>query len=275
MITRPHGETNITLACQNRCVACNHFVPVQDPWFIEPEDLKRDLAMASKIVHFERYNLVGGEPMLHPKLMELLHILKDSGIADTLEITSNGQAIERMPDEFFTVLDELIITPYKLSAELIDYIKRKCAEAGLALQWHPVIFTEVAYGNKANEPDAYNRYKRCWYNVNRHVIDGGYFYRCCTAPFIPSVLLGMAKERDGIKLEGLTEAGLTAYLDQQETPESCYVCASNCGRQLPWRETTKDRWLAESITNWAGSSKSVNPYIAGKLRDITNGYANS
>jgi len=258
MITRPHGETNITLACQNKCVACNHFIPVQRTWFIEPEDLKRDLEIAAKIVHFERYNLVGGEPMLHPRLMELLHILKDSGIADTIEITSNGQAIESMPDEFFQILDELILTPYKMTSEQIQYTKDKCAEFGLALQWHPVIFTEVAYARKASQIDAFHRYKACWYNVNRHVIDGGYFYRCCTAPFIPVLMLGLEKEHDGIPLDGLTEEQLDEYLNQSITPEACYVCASNCGRQLPWREVSRENWFKESITNWVDITPDAN-----------------
>lgn len=250
MIIRPHGETNVTLACQNKCVACNHFIPVQNAWFVEPKDFQGDLEVASKIVHFERYNLVGGEPMLHPRLMELLHILKGSGIADTIEITSNGQAIEKMPDEFFQILDELIITPYKLTDRQVQYTKDKCAEFDLALQWHPVIFTEVAYSRKANEADAHRRYKNCWYNVNRHVIDGGYFYRCCTAPFIPEIMLGLNKEHDGIALEGLTEQRLAEYLAQDETPAACYVCASNCGQRLEWREVSRKDWFKESIKNW-------------------------
>lgn len=247
MIRRPHGETNITLACQNRCVGCNHFIPLQQPWFIEPLDFARDMAMAAKMVHFERYNLVGGEPTLHPKIMNLLALLHASEIADSVEITTNGQSIRKMPDEFFAALDELIVTPYKLNDDDKQYITDKCKEFGTALQWHPVIFTECAYKNRSSEEEARARYRACWYNVNRHVIDGGYFYRCCTAPFIPSVLLGMEKQRDGIALEGLTEARLADYLAQRETPESCYVCASNCGSVIPWRETTNDKWFEESV----------------------------
>lgn len=72
MIHAIHGETNITLACQNNCVGCNHFVPVQKPWFIDSDALRVDLFMASRIIHFERYNLVGGEPTLHQKILDLL-----------------------------------------------------------------------------------------------------------------------------------------------------------------------------------------------------------
>jgi hypothetical protein len=59
--------------------------------------------------------------------------------------------------------------------------------------------------------------------------------------------MGMAKETDGIPLDGLTEQRLNEYLYQRETPASCYVCASNMGNVIPWREAAPDKWLEESV----------------------------
>lgn len=247
MIHRPHGESNVTLLCQNRCVGCNHFIPLQEPWFVAPEELARDLNMAARIIHFDRYNLVGGEPTLHPRILDLLQIVIDADIADTYEITTNGQGYKKWDDSLYRLLDELIVTPYKLNDEDIQNIRSKCEQYGTALQIHPVIFTECAYKQPAPDDIAYGRYRACWYNINRHVIDGGYFYRCCTAPFIPQLLLGMPKETDGIALQGLTEQRLNEYLSQHATPASCFVCASNMGNRIDWRETSRDKWLEESV----------------------------
>lgn len=248
MIYRVHGESNITLSCQNKCVGCNHFIPLQKPWFIDPDAFRVDLFTASRIIHFDRYNLVGGEPTLHPRILELLQIVKDSEIADSLEITTNGQSYKQWPDELYKAIDELIVTPYKLNSEDLRNIADKCKQYGTQFQVHPVIFTECAHKEPASGADAYVRYKSCWYNINRHVIDGGYFYRCCTAPFIPELLLGMPKQTDGISLDGLTEQGLRDYLDSEHVPASCSVCASNCGSVIPWREE-KDptKWMNESV----------------------------
>ena len=247
MIFRSHGESNITLTCQNRCVGCNHFIPMQEPWFVEPEQVENDLNTAADIVHFEVYNLVGGEPTLHPQLVELLQIVGASGISDTLEITTNGQGYQKWSDDIYKLIDELIVTPYKLTGQDLEVIAGKCHQFATKLQIHPVIFTECAYKEQSPADVAAGRYRACWYNINRHVIDGGYFYRCCTAPFIPSVLMGMAKETDGIALDGLTEQRLNEYLYQRETPAACYVCASNMGNVIPWRETTRENWLNESV----------------------------
>jgi cyclic pyranopterin phosphate synthase len=247
MVIFPHGETNVTLVCQNKCISCNHFIPVQAAWYCDPEIVERDLALAAKVMHFDIYNLVGGEPTLHPELMRLIRIIRASGITNRIEITSNGQAYKKWPDEMYQEIDDMIITPYKLMQEDIDAIYAKCAQHNVRFEVHPVIFTWAAYKKAHDAQTAHNIYKQCWYNVNRHVIDEGYFYRCCTSPFIPSVLLGLPKSFDGIELAGLTEDKLTAYMSQDEPPASCTVCASNLGARIPWGETNKEQWIDESL----------------------------
>ena len=248
MVIFPHGETNVTLACQNRCVSCNHFIPVQSPWFVKPETLERDLNTAAKIVHFNVYNLVGGEPTLHPHILDLLDIVNASGISSRTEITSNGQGAQRWSDDFYRKIDDLIITPYKLSSDERQHITNKCADFGVSLEWHPVIFTWAGYKQEQSAESAAELYRDCWYRRNRNVIDEGYFYRCCIGRFTPSILMGLEKEHDGILLDGLTEEALINYLGQEETPDACLKCAGNRGARIPWREQTDPaKWIEESL----------------------------
>jgi cyclic pyranopterin phosphate synthase len=248
MITLPHGETNVTLACQNRCVSCNHFVPLQDPWFADVGVIMRDLTMAAKLMHFRVYNLVGGEPTLHPRIVEIAHCVRGSGICDRVEITSNGQSCARWADALYQAIDDLIITPYKLTDEQRALIIDKCADHDVSLQWHPVIFTYAAYKRTHSAGVAANMYRSCWYKANRNVIDEGYFHRCCIGRFIPELLQGEDRNAEAISLEGLTEDKLTAYLRQPETPEMCFVCGANCAPQLAWREQAdRGKWMEESL----------------------------
>jgi hypothetical protein len=247
MVTFPHGETNVTLACQNKCVSCNHFIPIQDPWFIDPTDFARDLSMAAQVMHFQVFNLVGGEPTLHPRLMDLIRIVRESGISDSIEITTNGQAYRRWPDEMYQEIDELIVTPYKLNKSELDLIADKCFLFGTRFQTHPVIFTWAAYRDPHSPERAAALYKSCWYAANRNVIDEGYFHRCCIGRFIPSLLQGRDKNADALPLEGLTEDRLLAFMRQAETPEMCNVCASNCGAQITWREIGRENWREVSL----------------------------
>ena len=247
MVTLPHGETNITLACQNRCVSCNHFVAIQKPWHADLSCLERDLFTAAKVMHFDVYNLVGGEPTLHPRIVEALAIVRASRISDRVEITSNGQNFGRLPDEFYMLLDDLIITPYKLTDDERTHIIDKCAENGVSLSWHPVIFQYAAFKTANPERGAYY-YRDCWYRRNRNVIDEGYFHRCCIGRFIPELLQGKDRNAEAIALEGLTEETLRAFLDDWRVPEMCNVCGCNQSPIIQWsEEADPQKWIEASL----------------------------
>lgn len=247
MIKLLHGECNICLACQNRCVSCNHFVPLQSPFMVDPDAFKRDLEMAARVMHFDVFNLVGGEPTLHPRVVDLLRMVKAAGIADRREITSNGQSCKRWPDELYQELDDLIITPYKLLPDERELITSKSERYNVRLEWHWVGFTYAAY-RKGDSRRGDMLYRDCWYAANRNVIDNGYFYRCCIGRFIPQLLLGLPREDDAIALDGLTEERLRAFLSRRETPSGCNVCGSNRAPSCGWSEQPdREKWLAESL----------------------------
>lgn len=249
MIQLPHLETNITTSCQNCCVGCNHFIPMQQPSFLSPEVIAKDLNKLSKLAHAKRYALLGGEPLLHPNIVKILNTAKKSGIADKVEVITNGMKLKDMTEPFWKAVDYLTVTMYpgKLSDEDMQLIYDKTAENGITLELKPAEFTALMHKHPSDTDTAMRRYIHCWYKTYCFVVDNGYFYRCCTSPFIPELILGMPKETDGIALEELTEAQLDHFINQTESiPVSCKVCASNTGREIGWRETTRGQWLDES-----------------------------
>lgn len=249
MIQLPHLETNITTACQNCCVGCNHFNPIQEPSFLAPEVIEKDLEKLSKIVHVKRYALLGGEPLLHPQLVKILHIAKASGIADKIEVITNGMKIRDMSPHFWKAVEFLTVSHYegKLSNDDLNFIFDKAEENGIELEIKKGEFTGLMYKHKSDSDTAMRRFIHCWYKTYSFVMDNGYFYRCCTSPFIPELILGLPKETDGIALEGLTEAQLDHFINQTESiPQSCKVCASNTGKNIGWKETTREFWLEDS-----------------------------
>jgi organic radical activating enzyme len=248
MINFPSLETNVTYFCQNKCVACSHMIPIIDkPYHLDPAILERDLNVMKQFSHASEFSIIGGEPTLHPQIMDIIRIVQRSGIANTVLTYTNGQAMRHLPDDFYRELDRLVVDPYKIDAEECQFITDKCATFGLPLEWHETNFNRQIYRNKHAPELANDLYQHCWYRFNRAVVDEGYFYRCCAGPFIPKYVLGQAKEADGLSLEGITEQKVREYMDQKETPEMCYVCSSNRGVKIGWRETTRERWLEESL----------------------------
>ena len=249
MLIIEHVETNVTLACQNTCVGCNHFAPIQTAQPITVERLAHDLSALGKVARVNRWAAIGGEPTLHPQIAELLKAARESGTVDIIEVWTNGYALPRMNELFWQYVNEIDLTIYPNKAVDIDWIAAKCKECGIVLNIKHAEgdFTQLAYQRTASVDEATGMYNGCWYRTYCRVLDGGIFYRCCTSPFIPDLLLGMPKGTDGIEVDGLTEQGLMDYLNQTKTPQSCYRCAGHAGKHIGWREASRKEWLDESM----------------------------
>ncbi len=252
-----HLETNITIACNNSCVACNHFVVPQRAVarhsFITPAQLELNLRHFGRVAHVGAYAMIGGEPTLHPKLPDLLQVARESGIADTLEVWTNGQTLRRMRPQFWASLDVLVVSAYpgKLGDEDLGWIREKCADAGVRFdlkdERNQPYFTRLLEAEPTDAAATADKYRRCWYRTYTRVLDHGYFYRCCTSPFIPKLLLGQPEGTDGIPVEGLTVEALRTFLDQPEPAASCTVCAGHGANPVPWAEFRRpDEWLNAS-----------------------------
>lgn len=247
MITLSHLETNVTTACQNACVSCNHFIPIQRGGYVSPEQVKRDLTAFAKVAHTPRYALIGGEPLLHKKLLEIADIARASGIADELEVWTNGIKLAAQGDEFWQAFDRVVLTVYPNHPLDMDAIKRAADKnkTELEVKDGPRYFTRLLDRDMAHELQAARRYQACWYRTFTHVLDNGYFYRCCTSPYIPKLLLGLPEGTDGLAVKGITEEKLRAFLSESGPMKSCYRCAGHNAEHINWREERKN-WLEES-----------------------------
>lgn len=248
MITLEHVETDITSVCNNCCVGCDHYSPYLPPRFVPPEEIERDLANAARLFHAREYSLLGGEPTLHPQLLEIIDIAHASGIADSVQVITNGQTLHKMPEVFWQKLDSLWITQYfgKVSQEDVNWAREKCRENGkeFVLKVRSTLSKTFSRGT-ASSGEAQGRFERC-HLKHCNILDNGYLYLCCAAPFVAPLIMGLPEGTDGLKLEGATEANLKDYLDRRSAFEGCKRCVEVLGIQYPWRETTREKWYQES-----------------------------
>lgn len=265
MITIPHLETNITISCQNRCIACNHFVPMQVGRFkasmMPPEVLERDLRNLSRICHAGAFALIGGEPTLHPELGYMAKIAKASGIAASVELWSHGQDWGKRPanliHETLQHVDKVVISRYpgKTTDQEIAEIIAACAhhKVGLDIKDEGAYpnFTQLLEPADTNPFDTQKKYEACWFKGYSRVIDWGFFYRCCTSPFIPQLLQGRPEGDDGLAItETTTSWELQDFLMRPSYMPSCTICAGRntpSAKPITWQEI-KDpaTWLRAS-----------------------------
>lgn len=259
MYTIPHLETDVNQACQLSCVGCNHLVPLWrkqkgGPWSAEPAQVKKDLFHLAGFLHAERWGALGGEPLLHSKLIDILKIARDSGVADRTEVWTNGLLLQRQTPEFWRSFDILVLSIYpgKHDENSIEWIINQCRDTGVQLdvkdeRLNPNFRTLLE--PEPTGPEATQRkFEGCFFRHFSRVANYGYFFTCCCAPHMPMLLHGDAFGTDGVKIEGLTEEGLSAYLTRSEPLSVCKMCAGrDTAVAIDWREEKDpEAWKAAS-----------------------------
>jgi hypothetical protein len=260
MIRLPHLETNVTVACQLRCVNCNHFVALQTheakARIADPVQVYDDLSTLSKFVHVDAWGALGGEPLLHPHLVDVLTAVAKSRIADVIEVWTNGVAVRKQAPAFWDSFDRLVVSVYPGTLEdtEIEWIKAACAEANVQVQIkderHVPNFERLLEPSPTEDPASTRKYRACFFKDYSRVADNDYFYRCCTSPFIPRLLLGLPEGTDGIRISTLTETALLQFLGRSEAMISCHLCSGldpQVRHRADWREERDPvKWTKES-----------------------------
>ncbi len=259
MITIPHLETEICQSCQLSCVGCNHSVPLWrqikgGPWAADTKQVERDLYHLTAFLHAERWGALGGEPLLHSKLVDILLIARDVGIANITEVWTNGLLLRRQKPEFWRAFDCLVLSIYpgKLSDNDIDWIKKKCEDENIEYsprdeRLNPNFMTmlePVATDYVATK----SKYAGCFFRHFSRCASYGFFFTCCCGPHLPMLVQGKPYGSDGIQIEGLTEQMLRTYLEAEEPLGACSICAGrDTAQPLVWREE-KDakKWMLAS-----------------------------
>jgi hypothetical protein len=244
-------EVNICRHCNNRCAACNHGSPLAEPYYMDPEILRRDLAALSPLLHVGFFCLQGGEPLLHPRILELMDVTMNSGIADQYGFLSNGRLLHRMPEEFFQKCGrmkpgekkfEFRISVYpNLDLKTLEEPTRKAGRYDFVIDARPAgSFWKLFYHSTDGGKAAWSRCpcKTCY------TVHEGFLFHCPTAAFFPGQFWGLDPQLDGFPLAGATEKSLAEFLDRYFPLKSCAFCTGAGRSRISWHETkTREEWM--------------------------------
>jgi len=261
MISLPNLDCDVTSKCQASCRSCNRMVvpyrhSVGGAPSTTPEQVQSDLKHFGRIAHTKRWAALGGEPILHRQIIDILTVVRESNTADEIAVWSNGMALSRMSSEFWRAFDLLVVSIYpgKVDDEGVEWIRRKCADEGVRLELKDERvapnWTQILEPEPTDEAATLLKYRTCWFRTYCRALNYGYIFQCCTSPHIPQLLQGREFGADGIAVEGLTEERLLAFLNRTEPLGACTVCK---GRNtpndvfVPWgEERDPEKWIRAS-----------------------------
>lgn len=105
-------EINVTAHCNLRRYGCGRGSPALAEEYLSVPALAADLSVLSKVLHVGEFKLAGGEPLQHPALLEIIDIVRDSGIADRITLITNGVLLHQAPVDLWKKIDRIWVSVY-------------------------------------------------------------------------------------------------------------------------------------------------------------------
>jgi organic radical activating enzyme len=256
MLHRNYIDHHLVDHCTFRCKNCTTYSEYAKPKFGSIESFEKDIKRLSEVLSVNNLRFYGGEPLLHPELVDYIRITKKSGIAKKVGVVTNGQLIPKQSEEFFSSIDDILVSAYTKSSVDYDLIFNILFEKKEKYNFDIIIHEQISFSKfhllyKQNKDETLNSYNKCWakdkWNESGcHTVKDGYYYKC-SKPISQERFMVDAKmqiENDFIKEDGVylyddnLEERLIAYIKSVEPLNSCSYCVGiqppNPEEWVPW-----------------------------------------
>lgn len=255
-------EVLLAAHCNLKCRYCARFSCIADKEFYEFDQLAKDLKTLKKNkLNVICLTLSGGEPLLHPRILDILQMSRMLFHRVELAIFTNGKDIARMSERFWKTLlmcnVTIIFTKYDLSG--IDYseIIRLCKKHGIRYYNVCEVAREIIVAgrsemaaNRLNPNGSIENYKRnkmgCLEDCP--TMFKGHIYQCGKVAFIHNLNKKFGNQfeivkEDGLPVEQATNDNYFAFM-KQGTP-FCKYCNCSPSEWHPWENSNfcEDDWI--------------------------------
>jgi organic radical activating enzyme len=223
-------EYSIIQNCNLACPLCAHQAWRADKKYSLKETIINDLKLISKYIISYELRIIGGEPLLHPDIVNIMKDVYKLKINNNIVLATNATLIKDIHEELFDYFDCLKITLYSYSKKKVDInkIKELCNKHHkkiIVLQFDHIKILEFI---RCNEDEAQRRWDNCFMrrmNICTSVCDGR-FYPCAISQAMPYWIHKFVKNFDGSKdyadIKNLSE--LEYITNKKEHSEACHFC---------------------------------------------------
>jgi len=95
-------EVHITEHCNLNCKGCNHFSSLAKEEYLDPVQFEKDFKRLAELSKdYFAIKILGGEPLLHPRITEFFDITRGLFPKTPIQVTTNGILLTRQPEEFW------------------------------------------------------------------------------------------------------------------------------------------------------------------------------
>jgi molybdenum cofactor biosynthesis enzyme MoaA len=125
-------DIHVTDHCNLKCKGCLHFLPLAEEVFIDTNILERDCIRLAELTggRVADICILGGEPLLHPHITDVLDISRKYFPVDRIYIVTNGILLSKQPESFWqnylknNIGIEISLYPVKLDLNRIKELTK-------------------------------------------------------------------------------------------------------------------------------------------------------
>ena len=265
---------NVVEHCNLRCRSCSHLSPALPKHFVDPDALCSDLTALARSYHANLLKILGGEPLLHPNLLEIMLAARESQVADRLEIWTNGLLLPRMERRVWEAVDSVRISLYpgrSLRQDRLDACVDLARRNNVSIRYkHYQAFQESYSEQGTDDSELVEKIYATCNSAHRwrcHTVANGWFFKCAQSYMIPKGMsLGpQATYRNGVQIEDSPEFRdrLLSYLTSPEPLPSCRNCLGSAGRYIEHQQVRPQEFrLAQSRP----TEELIHPRLVGTTR---------
>lgn len=230
-----HIVNHCQLACDN-CSTRSEFAKAS---FTDINQFELDIITLSKFMIVHNFHIVGGEPLLHKRVVDYLKILRRYNFGKEVSIATNGQFLYKQPEEFWKLIDRIELTLYPNggidNTEVLNLTKSKCEEYNIVLNdRYTTHFKQIYHNNSVSKDEVQRVYDGCEFRkeeISCYYVNNGKFYKCVGPLALPD-----SKTTDSSILD---ETSIFNYLNCKIPLSSCEKCLALTGTEFPHRQLKK------------------------------------
>jgi hypothetical protein len=223
--------------------------------FVDPDELRRDLTSMATSYHVKVLKLLGGEPLLHPGIVDVIAAARETQVADVIEVWTNGLLLPRADPAFWDAVDSIRISLYP-GASLRQHQLEKCIDLArrhrVPLRYRRYETFQESYSEPGtDDPSLVNKIYLTCNNVHRwrcHTVAHGWFYKCAQSYTIPKGMTPdpaagqAASQPNGIQIDDSPafQGRLLSYLSSPEPLPACRNCLGSAGKYVEHQQVRRD-----------------------------------
>ncbi len=181
---------NILDHCNLRCKGCDHFACIADEKFFSRDSIYKDLERMAELFdgdYIIKISVMGGEPLLHPELLQILQDVRHFFPYTTIRLTTNGVLLLQQKEDFWRICREnkvtIVNTKYPINLNF-EEIKRRAYTEGVVFRYFEGTGDDVVKQsfkkiiNLEGDSNPVESFSKCHISNYGNILLEGKFYGC-------------------------------------------------------------------------------------------------